>query len=101
MRQTGQQAQAFADVEIQLWGGNFYGAESTFGVNVTHDIFVDITGVSLYQDWISPDVVKKMTACFRALSEEDIEALADEHDRVLVAINNFKKNTFKSAPSIV
>ena len=101
MRQKGQQAQAFADAEIQLCGGILRGAESTFGVNVTHDIFVDITGVSLYQDWISPDVVKKMTACFRALSEEVLGALADEHDRVLVAINNFKKNTIKSAPSII
>ena len=64
VRLTEQQEQAFADAEIQLCGGIFSCAESIFKGKVTHDIFADNTGVSLDQEWISPDKVKMVVACF-------------------------------------
>lgn len=79
---TEAQEKAFADAEIQLCGGMFSGGGSSFRGKVYYEVVMDITGMSLYQEWISPDEVKNMSACFQALSEAEIEDYANGCGRV-------------------
>jgi len=92
LRLTDEQEQAFAEAEIQLCGGMFSGGDgSSFRGKVYNEMVAEITGVTLYQDWIAPDEVKKMAACFQALSDEEMTSFSDEFDLVPSEIVNLGK----------
>ena len=80
VRLTEEQENAFAEAEVQLCGGLFSGGGSSFRGKVYHEVVAEITGASLYQDWITPDEVKKMADCFQVLRDEEIEGFAAEFD---------------------
>jgi len=88
---TEEQEKAFADEKIRLCWGMFSGGGSSFRGKVYHDVVMDITGVSIYEFWISPEKVEEMYQCFKALNESEIDHYADKHDHVVSEIIHLRK----------
>lgn len=63
------------------------GPPDSFRGKVYDDLIRDITGESLYQEWIPPDRVKKM---YQALMKCDPKEMAEDDDDEM-AIINFRK----------
>ena len=66
---------AFREADIQLCGGVFSGNSGSFRGKVYDLLILQVTGVSLYQEWIPPDAVREMA---RAFDESDPEAVAQQ-----------------------
>ncbi len=64
---------AFQEAGIELCGGMFSGDGGSFRGKVYDEVVLEVTGVSLYQEWIPPEVVWEMA---HALSRCDPEAVA-------------------------
>jgi hypothetical protein len=77
MTLTPEQAQAFEAADIQLCGGLFSGAGGSFRGKIYAPLIAEITGVSLYQEWIPPTTVRKM---YQKLSAVDPEAYIRENN---------------------
>lgn len=69
--------QAFDDAEIYLCGGIFSGEGGSFRGKVYSILIYEITGESLFQEWIPPETVREM---YKALAECDPELVIDESD---------------------
>jgi hypothetical protein len=52
--------QAFDDAGLKLCGGICSGSESSFRGKVYAELIAGVTGVSLYEQWIGPEVVRDM-----------------------------------------
>ena len=74
---TPAQRAAFEAAGIELCGGLLSGNGGSFRGKVYHNLIIAITGVSLYEDWIPPETVRKM---HQALSAIDPEAYIREND---------------------
>jgi hypothetical protein len=70
---------AFNAADIELCGGMFSGAGGSFRGKVYAGIVHAVSSVSLYQEWIPPQVVHEMMADFDALSPEAVEEMAEQH----------------------
>jgi hypothetical protein len=57
---TEEDIQAFADANIELCGGIFSGDGGSFRGKVYAELILDLTGESLYQEWIPPETVHEM-----------------------------------------
>jgi hypothetical protein len=65
---------AFAGAGLELCGGMYSGDDGSFRGKVYAELILDVTGESLYQEWIPPEVVCEMAA---ALASCDPEAVAE------------------------
>jgi hypothetical protein len=54
--------QAFADADINLWGGLYSGDHGSFRGEMYDLLLLDITGISPLQTWIPPEIVRVMYA---------------------------------------
>ena len=79
-------SRAFAG--IALCGGLHSGADGTFRGKVYASLIDGVTGVSLYQEWIAPEVVRKMAVAFDAC---DAERVAVEFDRLPVECEHLRR----------
>ena len=70
--------QAFAGANIELCGGIFSGCgnDGSFRGKVYVMIILEITEVSLNQDWIPPETVQEMYAAFLAYYAKDNENIS-------------------------
>lgn len=66
---------AFVTAQVQLCGGFHSGDGGSFRGKVYADVVERVTGVSLYQEWIPPETVRAMAACF---TRSDPDSLARE-----------------------
>lgn len=57
---TEEDLEAFEKADIHLCGGVLSGPPDSFRGKVYSDLILDITGESLYQQWIPPERVKRM-----------------------------------------
>lgn len=67
---TEEDAQAFDQAGIELCGGILSGSGGSFRGKVYDDLVLEVTGVSLYQEWIPPEKVQEM---YQALAARDPE----------------------------
>ncbi len=65
--------QAFDKVEIQLCGGMNSGSGGSFRGKVYADVVKHVSGVSLYEEWIPPEVVRAMAETFDRCDPEAVE----------------------------
>ncbi len=65
--------EAFDDVGIQLCGGMNSGTGGSFRGKVYADVVEHVSGVSLYEEWIPPDVVRAMAEAFDRCDPEAVE----------------------------
>lgn len=63
---------AFEKADIHLYGGVFSGSAPSFRGKLYDGVIHDITGISLYQEWIPPDEVKKMCEALELCDPEEI-----------------------------
>ena len=63
---------AFREADIQLCGGVFSGNSGSFRGKVYDLLILQVTGVSLYQEWIPPDVVRAMAQAFDQCDPQDV-----------------------------
>lgn len=70
---TDEDVEAFEEAGIRLCGGVFSGDAGSFRGKVYDRLVDEVTGVSLYQDWIAPKTVCEM---WRALEACDAEEAA-------------------------
>lgn len=70
--------EAFEKADIHLCGGVVSGAAGSFRGKVYSGLISRITGVSLYQEWIPPAVVRKM---WQALDQCDPEEFTEDAAR--------------------
>jgi hypothetical protein len=61
---------AFDEAEIELCGGIFSGDNGSFRGKVYDMLILDLTGVSLYQEWIPPETVREMAEALRRVDPE-------------------------------
>jgi hypothetical protein len=74
---TEEQEQAFVQAGIELCGGMFSGDGGSFRGKIYAPLISQITGVSLYEDWIPPEKVRRM---YRKLAAVDPETADSEYD---------------------
>ena len=63
---TEEDERAFDAAGLELCGGMYSGAESSFRGKVYGELVRDVTGVSLYDEWIPPETVQKMADALEA-----------------------------------
>jgi len=63
--------QAFNDAEISLCGGLFSGDGGSFRGKVYATLLLEITGESLYAEWLPPETVRTMYAALAACDPQD------------------------------
>ena len=66
---------AFREADIELCGGIFSGSSGSFRGKVYDLLILRVTGVSLYQEWIPPEVVRDMAQAF---DECDPQGVAEQ-----------------------
>jgi len=64
---------AFADADISLCGGIFSGGgnDGSFRGKVYAELILEVTGQSLYAEWIPPETVKEMYTSLMACDPEE------------------------------
>jgi hypothetical protein len=77
MELTEEDTAAFEAADIELCGGALSGSPGSFRGKVYSRLVLAITGESLYQEWISPDQVKRM---YEALLQCHPAEYSDSHD---------------------
>ena len=78
---TDEDKAAFASAAIDLCGGIFSDGLTSIRGKVYADLVLEVTGESLYGEWLPPEVVKAMAA---ALAGHTPAELADINDSVRV-----------------
>ena len=72
---------AFDQARIELCGGIFSGDGGSFRGKVYDTLILDITDVSLYQQWIPPETVREMAAALHRVDREEFTKAAPEQYR--------------------
>jgi hypothetical protein len=68
---TEEDIQAFQEADITLCGGLFSGNDGSFRGKVYSELIYEITGESLYAEWLPPETVKEMYASLLACDPEE------------------------------
>jgi hypothetical protein len=68
--------QAFVDADISLCGGIFSGGgnDGSFRGKVYAELILEVTGQSLYAEWIPPEIVKEMYTSLKVADPEEAAA---------------------------
>lgn len=75
---TDEDRQAFEQAGIDLCGGLESDGTVSFRGKVYDRLIQEITGVTLYQEWIPPDIVRRMSEALNAYSAEELAEIWDE-----------------------
>ena len=70
---TEEDEQAFKEAGIELCGGIYSGDNGSFRGKVYDMLILDLTGVSLYQEWIPPETVREMAEALRRVNPMTFE----------------------------
>lgn len=70
---------AFEEAGIDLCGGIASDGETSFRGKVYDNLITSITGVSLYNDWIPPETVRRMSEMLDRYDPEEVKN--DSNDR--------------------
>ena len=70
---TEEDQRAFEEAAIELCGGIFSGDNGSFRGKVYDMLILDLTGVSLYQEWIPPETVREMAGALQRVDPETFE----------------------------
>jgi hypothetical protein len=87
--------EAFRKAEIRLCGGLFSDGTTSFRGKVYNDLVEQVTGVSLYREWIPPETVREMAAALSLRSPEELarilmgEGHTEEHVREMKDLQRF------------
>ena len=74
---------AFAGIE--LCGGLISGSKGSFRGKVYDELITDVTGVSLYTDWISPERVARMSELLDKYDPEQVKSDSENWHYEIVA----------------
>ena len=86
---TAEDEQAFEDASIELCGGMFSGDDGAFRGKVYAPVVLDVTGVSLLQEWIPPAVVSEMANALHSCDPEETARNGDVVPEELKALVRF------------
>lgn len=86
---TAEDEQAFEDASIELCGGMFSGEGGSFRGKIYAPVVLDITGVSLLQEWIPPAVVSEMANALQCCDPQEIAKSGNIVPEDLVALVRF------------
>lgn len=75
---TDEDRQAFEQAGIDLCGGLESDGVVSFRGKVYDLLVQEVTGVTLYQEWIPPEVVRQMSEALNAYSAEELAEIWDE-----------------------
>jgi len=70
----------FEGADIDLCGGVYSDGVTSIRGKVYAELVLEVTGVSLYQEWIAPDEVLSLSTALDARSAEDLARLWDSLD---------------------
>jgi len=71
---TAEDEMAFDAAGIELCGGFHSGGGGSFRGKVYASAVSDVTGISLYQEWISPEEARQMAAALQVCDPEKVAA---------------------------
>lgn len=71
---TAEDERAFDGAGIELCGGFNSGSSGSFRGKVYASAVSDVTGISLYQEWISPEEMRQMAASLQVCDPEKVAA---------------------------
>lgn len=71
---TPEDERAFEDARIELCGGMYSGEGGSFRGKMYASVVLDVADVSLFQEWIPPEVVGEMAAAFDRCDPERVAA---------------------------
>ncbi len=77
---TEEDRQAFEQAGIDLCGGLESDGVVSFRGKVYDRLVQHVTGVTLYQEWIPPDVVRRMAKALNRYTAEELAEIWDEID---------------------
>lgn len=73
---TDEDVLAFDEAGIELCGGIYSGDGGSFRGKVYDMLILDLTEVSLYQQWIPPETVQEMAAALHRVDREEFIKMA-------------------------
>jgi hypothetical protein len=85
----------FRKAGIRLCGGLFSDGTVSFRGKVYSELVEEVTGVSLYRNWIPPETVREMAAALSAHSPEELariwlgEDYKEEHVREMADLQRY------------
>lgn len=82
---------AFSDADIQLCGGIFSGGDGSFRGKVYATLIMEITNVSLYQDWIPPKTVQEMCTALMSCDAQEAIDFSDSFNSTIGEVQNLRK----------
>jgi hypothetical protein len=94
IRLTPAEEQAFEEADISLCGGIFSGTAGSFRGKMYGILIIEITGQSLYQDWIPPETVKEMYDALMDCDPEEAKELVlgkYKTERDIIELRKFLK----------
>lgn len=75
---TPEDEEAFHAAGIDLCGGFYSDGVTSFRGKVYHWLVYHITGVSLYEEWIPPEIVRQMSEALNAYTPQELVAIWEE-----------------------
>ncbi len=76
---------AFKAANSELCGGMYSGDEGSFRGKIYDDLIREVTGVSLYQEWIPPEEIQRLSEKLDAYSPEQLAAISTRVDGAIDA----------------
>ena len=70
LKLTEEDERAFDGAGLELCGGIYSGGGGSFRGKVYAELVREVAGVSLYEQWIPPEVVRELAAAFEACDPE-------------------------------
>jgi len=77
---TAEDAAAFQAADIDLCGGVYSDGVTSIRGKVYAELVLEVTGISLYQEWIRSEEVQSLSNALEAYSAEDLARLWDSLD---------------------
>lgn len=71
---------AFKAANGELCGGMYSGAAGSFRGKIYDDLIRDATGISLYQEWIPPEEIRRLSDKLDTYSPEQLAAVSEKVD---------------------
>lgn len=71
---------AFKAAGAELCGGMYSGGEGSFRGKIYDELIRETTGSSLYQEWIDPQAVRKISSTLDTYSPEQLSAISAKVD---------------------
>jgi hypothetical protein len=75
---TDEDVAAFDAADIELCGGMYSGGGGSFRGKVYAELILEVTGENIYEEWLPPSAVGRISAALATRTPDELAAISDE-----------------------